>query len=267
MNTTATEVPRLIQVRSLLLGRQLDLKALRQAETMAAHPLTLQVGEHGLAILFRFGIAVLFDVTEQEQAALIERLLPMLETPLARPGIDSLAIAVDPGYADGFANGHLQLHEAGVARLQLVAEILAANAVLDEYETSIAATFDRIEPLAARMKERGAAPRRARHLAQYIGEILLGLHRMVGRAEVGEKPELLWEYPELEPLYQRLEREYEIRDRRRALERKLDLISRTASTLLELLEAKRTLHVEWYIVILIVVEILLTLYELFIHVQ
>ena len=36
-------------------------------------------------------------------------------------------------------------------------------------------------------------------------------------------------------------------------------------TQLQLLQAKHSLRVEWYIVILIVVEILLTLYELFVH--
>jgi uncharacterized Rmd1/YagE family protein len=49
------------------------------------------------------------------------------------------------------------------------------------------------------------------------------------------------------------------------LECKLNLISTTAQTLLELVQAQRTLRVEWYIVILIVVEIGLTLYELFFH--
>ena len=49
------------------------------------------------------------------------------------------------------------------------------------------------------------------------------------------------------------------------LNRKLELISRTAETVLELLQHRHSLRVEWYIVILIVVEILLTLYELFLH--
>ena len=77
-----------------------------------------------------------------------------------------------------------------------------------------------------------------------------------------EKPELLWEHPELERLYHRLEGEYELSERHMALERKLDLLSKTAETLLGLLSTKRSLRVEWYIVILIVFEILLTLYEM-----
>jgi uncharacterized Rmd1/YagE family protein len=87
---------------------------------------------------------------------------------------------------------------------------------------------------------------------------------MVGRVETGEKPELLWEHPELERLYVRLAEEYELRDRDRdrALDRKLDVISRTVETLLGLVQTRSSLRVEWYIVLLIVAELLLTTYPL-----
>jgi len=84
----------------------------------------------------------------------------------------------------------------------------------------------------------------------------------VGRVEVTEKPEIVWDDPELDRLYERLATEYELRDRDRALSRKLDLISRTAETYLDLINARQTLRVEWYIVILIVMEIVLSLYEM-----
>ena len=69
----------------------------------------------------------------------------------------------------------------------------------------------------------------------------------------------------MEGLFGRLQDEYEIIERHAALERKLNLISSTVQTLLEMLGSRHSLRVEWYIVILIVVEILLTLYELFLH--
>jgi uncharacterized Rmd1/YagE family protein len=47
------------------------------------------------------------------------------------------------------------------------------------------------------------------------------------------------------------------------MSRKLALISQTAETALGLLQARSTLRVEWYIVALIVVEIILTLYAMF----
>ena len=54
-----------------------------------------------------------------------------------------------------------------------------------------------------------------------------------------------------------------MRERQLALERKLEVISRTAETVLDLLQARRSLRVEWYIVILIVMELLLSLYQQF----
>jgi uncharacterized Rmd1/YagE family protein len=146
-----------------------------------------------------------------------------------------------------------------------VADILGKSVMLGFYEDHIAQSFDRVEPLAVQLERRGRARQHTRELTSQIGTTLLSLHRMVGRAEVGEKPETLWEYPELERLYVRLEAEYEIRERQLALERKLEVISRTVQTLLDLLQARRSLRVEWYIVLLIVVEILLTLYELFLR--
>jgi uncharacterized Rmd1/YagE family protein len=146
--------------------------------------------------------------------------------------------------------------------LQLVADILAKSLVLSHYETRIAENFDRIEPLAAMLRENGRAGGHSKELLRHIGDVLLVQQKMVGRVETGEKPELLWEHPELERLYMRLAEEYELRERDRALDRKLDVISRTVETLLGLLQTRSSLRVEWYIVLLIIAELLLSTYPL-----
>jgi uncharacterized Rmd1/YagE family protein len=88
---------------------------------------------------------------------------------------------------------------------------------------------------------------------------------MVGRVAVSDKPDVLWDRPELERLYARLTDEFEIPDRFEAVESKLDLIGRTIQTAVNLVQSRRSHRVEWYIVILIVCEIVLTLYEMFIR--
>ena len=99
-------------------------------------------------------------------------------------------------------------------------------------------------------------------LAKRIGSTLRTLTRMVGRVEAAEKPEVLWEHPELDLLYARLSDELELTERHRALERKLDVMSSAARSLLDLRLHAQSLRVEWYIVFLIFVEILIYLYEL-----
>jgi len=152
-----------------------------------------------------------------------------------------------------------------IERLQLVADVLAKNLMLSHYETRIGSIFDRIEPLATTLRNQGRTGARSKELLQHIGNVLVMQHRMVGRVETGEKPELLWEHPELERLYMRLADEYELRDRDRALDRKLDVISRTVEMLLELVQTRSSIRVEWYIVLLIVAELLLSVYPILLN--
>ena len=94
--------------------------------------------------------------------------------------------------------------------------------------------------------------------------MLLSEHRLTNRAEVMDKPELLWSNGHLEGLHARLEGDYEIIDRAKALERKLATLGRTAGTLLETVRYKSSHRVEWYIVALIVSELALSLYGHFV---
>jgi uncharacterized Rmd1/YagE family protein len=80
-----------------------------------------------------------------------------------------------------------------------------------------------------------------------------------------DKPDVLRDRPDLERLYLRLTEEFETADRYEAVEAKLDLIGRTIQTAIDLVQSRRSLRVEWYIVILIVFEIVLTLYEMFVR--
>jgi len=137
--------------------------------------------------------------------------------------------------------------------------------VLAHYETRIADIFDRIEPLAATLREKGRPGATGRVLLRHIGDVLLMQQQMVGRVETAETPELLWEHPELERFYMRLADEYELRERDRALDRKLDVVSRTVETLLSLVQTRSSMRVEWYIVLLIVAELVLSLYPLLLH--
>jgi uncharacterized Rmd1/YagE family protein len=188
---------------------------------------------------------------------------PYVIEPYGEIDIESatLSFGGDEGTVD--AGGTVRLSKNTVERLQIVAIVLAKSAVLALYEKRLAAVFDRVEPLARALGGRGRAGSETRELLRQIGDVLVMQHKMVGRVEIVEKPDLLWDHPELERLYARLQDEYELNDRARALDRKLELISRTVATSLDLLQNKRTLRVEWYIVILIVIEILLTLYAMF----
>lgn len=252
-----------VKGRALLLGERIDLRALETTDPLAVNPLAVAVQGGGLAVLFRYGVVVLFGVAPMEETTFLGHLSQFVVNGYAAPETEEVYLQVSSALTDTMQGAVVFLPTLDIERLRIVADILAKSVVLSLYESRLARNFDRIEPLAAALEQDGKVRHSAKALLQHIGNALLSEHTMVGRVEVNEKPEIIWELPELEKLYLRLEDEFEISERHLALERKLGLISRTAQTLLEVLQNKHSLRVEWYIVILIVVEILLTLYDLF----
>lgn len=250
------------QARAILIGNRLDLRAMEEGDVLALTPLTIEV-EGGVAVLYRYGAVVLFGVDALREALLLTHLKPLIGGPYPRLEVEDVTIRVDPNAREGMRGNTVLINRADVEHLQIVADVLAKSAVLAQYEAKLTQNIDRIEPLAIDLERHGRIGGSAKEFLRHIGSMLLSEHTMVGRVTITEKPEVLWEKPFLQGLYNRLEDEFEIIERHAALERKLNLISRTAETLLDLLNTRHSLRLEWYIIILIAAEIVLTLYQMF----
>lgn len=256
-------LPDTVAIKALYVGDRIDARGLDLPEPIGLAPLALPLGEGSVAVLFRFGVVVLFNVDDAAEQALLERLAPHISGAFPTPESDAARLQVRPdAESDIDIANTIVLRRLSTERIQLVADAMAKSLILAHYETRIAGIFDRIEPLADNLRKKGRAGARGTALMRQIGDVLLMQHRMVGRVETGEKPELLWEHPELERLYLRLAEEYELRERSRALDRKLDVIARTVEMLIGLVQNRSSLRVEWYILALIVAELLLSLYTL-----
>ncbi len=253
------ELGRSFEARALNVADRIDVRGLEPR--LSPHlPVTVSVGPQGCAMLFRSGAIVFFGVDAVAQERFVHDLGPRLSARYEVPEVERATLRI--GDADGVEPDALILKESSIERLQVVAEILAKSVVLARHEQSIGAAFGAIEPLAAQM-QRGPwrLPWKQKDLVRQIGQAMIAEHQLVDRAEVLEKPELLWDRADLDRLYARLEDEYEIRERHAVLESKLSLVATAARTMLELTQARRSLMVEYYIVGLIVFEILLTLSE------
>ena len=253
-----------LSARALFVGERIDVRAFERAELIAEAPLLVRAGDRGCAALFRYGAVVLIQLQPLEEVSFLAQLAPLISGAVAQPEQEyaELQLAAD-GDERMDLSGAIMLTDASVERLQLVAEVLAKSVVLAHHERQVAQVFDAIEPLAVGLRHAGRVGSQARELLRQIGDVLMVEHKMVGRVEVAEKPDLLWDHPSLERLYARLVGDYELMERHRALDQKLELIARTAETVLDLLQHRRSLRVEWYIVVLILIEILLSLYEMF----
>ncbi|HEY9736059.1 MAG TPA: RMD1 family protein [Trichocoleus sp.] len=251
-----------VKVQALFLGQSIDLRPFSKAGPLAVSPLMVEAGSSGCAVLFNYGAAILFGLPAVEQAKFLQDIQALISGPFENPETEDAVIQRTPVNMGKVEDGIILVSSFDIPGLQIVAEVLAKSVVLAQYEAGAAQVFDQIEPFAASLQNLNQSRQQGAVLLKQIGNALMIQHKIVGRVEIIDKPELLWEYPDLDRLYSRLEDEYEIRERHSALERKLELVTRTAETALDLQQQKTGLRLELYVVILIVVEILLSLYDL-----
>lgn len=252
-----------VRGRALFLGERLDLKALEKTDYLAKLPLVISAGEQGCVVMFRYGAVVLYGLSPMEEASFLTHLKPSVIEPFASPETEEVILKLADTEGARVENGTIWLNSFSIECLQIVSDVLAKSVVLAQYEVGTGKIFDQIEPFAQGLQRTTRDEQWGKELLRQLGRTLSIQHKIVGRVEMIDKPEILWDTPDLERIYLRLENEYEIRERHLALERKLDLISRTAETVLGLLQHNTGLRVEWYVVILIVVEILLSFYDVF----
>jgi uncharacterized Rmd1/YagE family protein len=144
----------------------------------------------------------------------------------------------------------------------VIADALSKSVVLARDEREVAAVFELVEPFARQLAEKGRTSGGRRAILRHIGNALLVQHRVSGRVAVTEKPDVVWDRPDLERLYARLEDEYELKERAEALSRKLSVIAETAEVLTDIIDTRRSLRLEIIIVVLIAFELVITGYQI-----
>jgi required for meiotic nuclear division protein 1 len=254
-----------ISARASIVGERLSLKSLDSFKPLATNPLIVYAGATGCAVLLRYGAIVTFNLSIEEEHKLLKTLKSYIRDSIKATTSEVLEIAFRPNVKERLESEILWLQECSAERLQIVAEALGKSVVLDYYEQEISHLFESIKPFTTAIQGKNLRPPKEKELLSYIGGTLLIQQKMLGIVEVGEQPDATWDRPELGRLYLRLEDEYELRERLAALEQKLALISKTVETALGILQRNGSHRVEWYIVILIVVEIVLSIYDLWIR--
>jgi uncharacterized Rmd1/YagE family protein len=253
----------MIPARAFLLAERLDVRGLDRARATPSGAMALTLEGSGHAFAFRWGAVVVIDMTEPAVDALLAALRPRMLEPLAVP-VEEDALIKAPAESDGpDASGVIHLRDLAVPRLAILAEALAKSAALSHQEVNLARTLDRLDPIATRLSQQGRLGVSSRALLRSIGEALAARSRAGGRVDTAAKSELLWDSPDLAPLYTALAEEWELRERTEALEGKLVMVHETSQTLLSLLEARQSRGIEIAVMLLIATEVATTLYGLF----
>lgn len=264
MTAVPAAATRTITIRALSLGERIDTAGLERADTIATAPLAFHVGAGGMVALYRNGVAVLAGLSPLEEDEIVTQLAGRVSGARAKTDDEETAIVVvTPGAEEKVPpGGPVAVTDLTEHRFLVIADALFKSVTLARYERSVNAVFDTIEPFAARLADTGAPPWKRRAMLQLIGQALLVQHRVSGRVAIQEKPDILWERPDLERLYIKLNDEYELDERADMLKNKLDVIVETGRAMTDIIDANRATRLEAVVVLLIFAEILISVFQL-----
>jgi len=250
------------RIKALLLSDRIDTSNLEHDGVVSTAPLTFKFGSEGVVTLFRYGVAVFMGLTAAQEGEILRRLQPRLIRPVTPPEEETALVEIAPDKDEQILpGGPIMLKTLTPDHLIVIADALSKSVVLARDEREVAAVFELTEPFARQLAEHGRAAAGRRTILKQIGNDLLVQHRVSGRVAVAEKPDVVWDRPDLDRLYGRLEAEYELKERAEVLTRKLAVIADTAEVLTDIIDTKRSLRLEIIIVILIAFELVIAGYQ------
>lgn len=245
-----------LRARAVLLGDRLTVDRARHSNVISTAPFGFRDGD-GYAVIFRYGAVVLIGLPPEKE----ENILAQLSDGVANPAPieeERAALEIRPGQDEGATpGGALSIETLSSGHALVLADVLAKSVALARYEREIASVFDTIEPEANALATSGRLSNARRPLLKLIGSALLAQHRVSGRIAFAEKPDVLWEHPELGRFYARLEDEYEIVERGEILNGKVGVIGAAAQTFTDIIDTARSARMEILIVLLIFAELVI----------
>ncbi len=187
----------------MLLSDRIDTARLERGDLLATNPLAFPVGKDGgIAVVFRYGVVVFIGASTAEQESVLDAVRQQSSGTIKRREEETAVIELSPDKDEQIPpGGPICLKALTPERVLLIAEALAKSVVLARDENEVAGVFDVIEPFARHLASTGRTPGGRRAMLKHIGNALLVQHRVSGRVAVAEKPNVLWDRPDLERLY------------------------------------------------------------------
>jgi uncharacterized Rmd1/YagE family protein len=144
-----------------------------EGEALSAVPLAIRVGKSGIAVLFRYGVAVLIGLFAANESGFFETLKPRIGGS-SRFEEETAIVALASESEDQVqAGGPIQLRDMSLERLLVIADALAKSVVLANDEREVARVLEIIEPFTKELADYGRTRRNRKGVLQLIGNALL----------------------------------------------------------------------------------------------
>ncbi len=247
------------------LGREIDLEEIDKKLGIPLYlkkrrEVILKKNDEEFIFIYYFGAAVLFNVPEAEQKKLVDQILKQAVKIKEERTSEEYNLIV--GDSDVIDYDEATIDKFSVKKIGVIAYILAQSVAIERLETVVEESLNKIEDINKYLEAGGKLKLSNKDILKLIGQNSNIIRETIANLSLLDKPDVVWEHKGLEKLFISCRTMFELDDRFENLKFKADYIQNNLKTITDVLTSKRLEVLEWAIVILIVIEILLYLFEI-----
>ncbi|KAL7544234.1 hypothetical protein ACHAWF_007612 [Thalassiosira exigua] len=218
--------------------------------------------------IYRFGSVVFFNVTTKEASLLSEQIKKHSTEPIASgfERREHFEVALQPQLES--VSGKITADRAVVRELDmntvgLVSNIMGQTVALDWHNDTVDELLANFSRVNSSVERTGGFTNVERHtLFQVVARNNSLFIDMVGKLGIKDRSDTAWHLSQYEGLHEGMRKEFDLDERFRDIEFKLDLIQQNAKFFLEVLHAQKSNTLEWVIIVLISFECVLMIMDM-----
>ncbi len=247
-------------VDTIYVGESVDLKRIQEGIKQYTYlnrddPLVVRLLKDQYAVLTKFGAVSFWNVSGKLRRQFLKELQPYVNSKRPfYPYDEDTKVLVGSG-AERVTFEKVYITDLDPGKIKIISYVLSQSVALERYEEDIETSLSEVGSIVEGMKAVGKAPMSEKELLKQIGRVLSVKQIAVSHLALFDKPEEVWESPELEKLYSLMSSEYELRVRFEVLDKKINYLSDISQMLMNFLAEKRNAFLEIVIIVLIVIEI------------
>jgi len=253
-----------MQVKAVQLGQAINLKSAFKVldfKQISKEPYLYEVSANSWIAVLRYGVIVFGNVKASAQTVIIDKIRPFVDSESNQENWEVLNLKVGPKYRFRLKNGVIYCSELELGVKQLISIILARSVVLEFLEKQTDEILAKFSDIIETFHQKGRIFAGSTKLLKLVGASMKIKNDSIYQLSMLDKPDFTWDDAQLDILYTDLEEEYEISSRYRILRDKINTLFEDSHFILQYLEGRRALLLEFIIVVLIVIEIILFFYE------
>jgi uncharacterized Rmd1/YagE family protein len=215
-----------------------------------------------MMFVFSYGVVVLYGFDEKRAAKVLDQIAKYGEEPVEFRKKEEYAITIDPAGKISVEFEHVVIDDPDPDLVYVIAEVLAQSVAIDYVEEKVNGIMRRFGNVTEGLEKGGRIRVRNSEVLKTIGAGRSITQYVIAQMSLLDKPDSTWEDRDVETAFVGMRKMFELEDRFKALEFRLNFIQDTTELVLDVLQNRKSNMLEWAIIYLFIIDLVLVGYEM-----